>query len=314
MDRLTELEKIFNDFNMIGQDGITVHGDLHRGYAVHNMFGGDAPSGAIGFPSFPPPPPIVISTGACCVGSDCSIETEDDCDDMGGIYQGDDTECDPNPCQISPCCGSIFQAFDGSCRFFLTKTTVFTATYDNSGVPFHRTGSASVTTIETYNPVTCAYSCSRTGTNTSDEFDTRNNCQTLQCFTDTSQICGRWTDHRIAKDSHGGGGCTLVFDSYFTFFDSTDACGNINISSTCCPQVNSGSPSCFSSATVETASDLNSLGSYSNVATLSDEVNCPTGACCDFNTETCRITTECDCNGGFEFYLGDDTLCDACGF
>jgi len=34
-------------------------------------------------------------TGACCVGSVCSITTEANCQ---GTYQGDGTDCDPNPC------------------------------------------------------------------------------------------------------------------------------------------------------------------------------------------------------------------------
>ncbi len=37
-------------------------------------------------------------TGACCVGTDCSITTEAACTEAGGTYQGDGTPCDPNPC------------------------------------------------------------------------------------------------------------------------------------------------------------------------------------------------------------------------
>lgn len=59
MDRLTELEKLFNNFNIATQDGITVHGDLHRGYAIHAV---TASSTSVGFPPSPPPPPPVD----CC--------------------------------------------------------------------------------------------------------------------------------------------------------------------------------------------------------------------------------------------------------
>jgi hypothetical protein len=38
-----------------------------------------------------PPPP----TGACCVESQCTVETEEDC---SGLYLGDDMPCDGNPC------------------------------------------------------------------------------------------------------------------------------------------------------------------------------------------------------------------------
>ncbi|MBN2559939.1 MAG: hypothetical protein JXQ75_03290 [Phycisphaerae bacterium] len=36
--------------------------------------------------------------GACCVGEVCSIETEEDCLTATGEYQGDGTDCDPDPC------------------------------------------------------------------------------------------------------------------------------------------------------------------------------------------------------------------------
>lgn len=95
-----------------------------------------------------------IPTGACCDGEDCTITTEEDCT---GIYQGDDTTCDPNPC-LPPCgCGG-YPAFDGSGRYFLTKTI----TYDRSlthTVPSQPTTSFSseVHTVETYtvDPDTC---------------------------------------------------------------------------------------------------------------------------------------------------------------
>lgn len=42
-------------------------------------------------------------TGACCVDGVCSIQTETDCTGLGGTYQGDGTDCDPNPCPSGPC-------------------------------------------------------------------------------------------------------------------------------------------------------------------------------------------------------------------
>jgi hypothetical protein len=43
--------------------------------------------------------PTVV--GACCVGASCNVTTEALCTDGGGEYQGDWTDCDPNPCS---CC------------------------------------------------------------------------------------------------------------------------------------------------------------------------------------------------------------------
>lgn len=42
-------------------------------------------------------------TGACCVGTDCTIQTLEDCEAMEGSYQGDGTDCDPNPCEETGC-------------------------------------------------------------------------------------------------------------------------------------------------------------------------------------------------------------------
>ncbi len=59
--------------------------------------------------------------GACCRSGFCDIETADDCGVDGGVYQGDDTTCDPNPCCTS-CFMSGFQAFTGASRWFRTQT------------------------------------------------------------------------------------------------------------------------------------------------------------------------------------------------
>ncbi len=42
-------------------------------------------------------------TGACCRDTECTIETQESCESDGGVYQGDGTVCDPNPCECDPC-------------------------------------------------------------------------------------------------------------------------------------------------------------------------------------------------------------------
>jgi len=51
-------------------------------------------------------------TGACCFpDGSCAVATEIACVAAGGIYQGNDTDCDPNPCpQLGACCFP-----DGTC-------------------------------------------------------------------------------------------------------------------------------------------------------------------------------------------------------
>ncbi len=49
-------------------------------------------------------PCYVPPTGACCIGNNCSITTQADCN---GDYLGDGTNCDGNPCYVPPtgaCC------------------------------------------------------------------------------------------------------------------------------------------------------------------------------------------------------------------
>ncbi len=36
---------------------------------------------------------------ACCIGTDCYIYSEEDCTLAGGVWQGADISCDPNPCE-----------------------------------------------------------------------------------------------------------------------------------------------------------------------------------------------------------------------
>ncbi len=43
------------------------------------------------------PNPCPPDTGSCCVGFDCTTETAEDCADLGGIFSPN-IPCDPNPC------------------------------------------------------------------------------------------------------------------------------------------------------------------------------------------------------------------------
>lgn len=73
-----------------------------------------------------------VGTGACCAeDGSCSITTEAECI---GVYQGDGTVCDPNPCPSEttgacccgpPCCSEIPPFSDGEEdeRFWITKDT-----------------------------------------------------------------------------------------------------------------------------------------------------------------------------------------------
>src|SRR6266446_9171633 len=108
-----ELKRSFDNISVVGPGW---SGDSRRGFMFNPPATDD--SGA-GIGTSPPPPPP--ATGACCIGTDCSILTEADCIAAGGIFQGIGVPCDPNPC-MPPCNGCGFDAFDGSGRKFLRLT------------------------------------------------------------------------------------------------------------------------------------------------------------------------------------------------
>lgn len=50
----------------------------------------------------------LFETGACCVEGDCSIEMQLDCEDAGGDFLGEGSDCSSNPCNAtSDCLGDI---------------------------------------------------------------------------------------------------------------------------------------------------------------------------------------------------------------
>jgi hypothetical protein len=86
LEQIRELEERLDNFRIEVQDDITIRGSAWQGYALN----------VTSCPEVTIVP--VTPTGACCVDTDCTIETESDCEDMGGTYQGDGTPCSPNPC------------------------------------------------------------------------------------------------------------------------------------------------------------------------------------------------------------------------
>ncbi len=62
-----------------------------------------------------PPQPEAV----CCVGEDCYIVTEEDCEGMGGEFHPEWDTCDPNPCLLPHACcfgdGSCAMLFEQEC-------------------------------------------------------------------------------------------------------------------------------------------------------------------------------------------------------
>lgn len=61
-------------------------------------------------------PAAPTPTGACCIGTGCSIRTQAQCAASSGTYLGDNSNCDGNPCNATPqgrCC--IDDGYSGQC-------------------------------------------------------------------------------------------------------------------------------------------------------------------------------------------------------
>ncbi|MCK4660216.1 MAG: proprotein convertase P-domain-containing protein [Phycisphaerae bacterium] len=77
--------------------------DLNLTAGVHYIMVDGNPAGEDCIPAFTLTVEI-CATGACCIDGACSITTELECEAAEGAYLGDDTVCDPNPCNIGACC------------------------------------------------------------------------------------------------------------------------------------------------------------------------------------------------------------------
>ncbi|MCK4658850.1 MAG: hypothetical protein KAV82_04950 [Phycisphaerae bacterium] len=77
--------------------------DLNLTAGVYYIMVDTNPAGEECIPSFELTVQI-CATGVCCQDGACSIMTELECEGVGGVYLGDDTGCDPNPCNIGACC------------------------------------------------------------------------------------------------------------------------------------------------------------------------------------------------------------------
>lgn len=100
-----QLKSTQNKLNNFRIRGLGVSGNLQHGHGYCVRPGDDCElvaEGDAGTPIFTP-------MGACCDGiGNCTIATQASCEDSGGVYQGDDTTCDPNPCgEVLECACAI---------------------------------------------------------------------------------------------------------------------------------------------------------------------------------------------------------------
>lgn len=103
---------------LVGGANVTVAGDAKHGYAICSTCPGEdqGTGGAINIP------PAVY--GACCFDDgSCSVTTQIACTAAMGTYQGDGTDCDPNPCGEHECSFSDSCVPDTYVRATATRST-----------------------------------------------------------------------------------------------------------------------------------------------------------------------------------------------
>jgi hypothetical protein len=210
-----------------------------------------------------------------------------------GTYQGDNTDCDPNPCpQAGACC-----ATDGSC-LVTTQAGCTTGVYQGDGTvcapnPCLAEAEGACCVVGGCTVLTQA-ACATSGGDYQGDGST---CDPDPCVTGPTGACCFPSGHCTVTTQ---GSCLNNGGSY----SGTDT----ECDPSPCPQPPSGA-CCFTSGScfVMQQGDCDvAIGSYQGDDTPCEPNPCPpadgTGACCD--AEGCRITTEGDCLSGDGFFLG----------
>jgi hypothetical protein len=63
-----------------------------------------------------------LPTGACCwADGSCTIQTQEDCAQQGGVWQGGESGCTPNPCPgcLMPCTSGACCLPNGQCEWVI---------------------------------------------------------------------------------------------------------------------------------------------------------------------------------------------------
>jgi len=127
----------------------------------------------------------VTPRGACCFGDgSCVVHTEADCGTASGTYQGDDTVCDPNPCDqpTGACCFD-----DGSCIVYTSAAcSVANGTYQGNGTDCDPNPCDQPTGACCATDGTCTIT---TDVNCADEWTVYGDCDPNICTQPTGSCC-----------------------------------------------------------------------------------------------------------------------------
>ncbi len=238
--------------------------------------------------------------GACCYMGGCYEDLlPEDCTGGGGTYQGDGTDCDPNPCPqlTGACCYA-----DGSCLIQTeADCTGAGGAYEGDdmvcdpnpcpqpeGACCYADGSCLVQTEDDCTGAGGAYEGDDTVCDPNPCPQPEGAC----CYADGSCLI------QTEADCIGAGGA----------YEGDDTVCDPNP----CPQPEGACCYADGSCLIQTEADcIGAGGAYEGDDTVCDPNPCPQpeGACC-YADGSCLIQTEADCIGAGGAYEGDDTVCD----
>ncbi|MBK8232936.1 MAG: hypothetical protein IPK72_20725 [Candidatus Eisenbacteria bacterium] len=259
--------------------------------------------------------PIV---GACCYpDGSCVVQGQLDCEANGGIFQGDGTACDPNPCPqpTGACCFP-----DGHCELLIESECANAGgTWLGLGAPCDPNPCPQPTGACCFYDGHCPNPCPQpTGACCFHD----GHCEVL-----TEEACtqagGMWLGIDAPCDPNPCeqplGACCFEDGSCLVLTEAECIeAGGIwqGIDTPCdpnpCPQPLGACCYPDGSCVVSTEDDcLAGGGSYYGDDTVCDPNPCPQprGACC-YEDGTCVVSTEEDCLTGGGTYYGDGTICD----
>ncbi|MFH1747343.1 MAG: GEVED domain-containing protein [Planctomycetota bacterium] len=269
-------------------------------------------------------PPCGLVYGACCVGATCTFGLIGDCDAMGGVYQGDDVPCDPNPC-VGACCYD-----DGTCELLPEAdcTGLWLGAYSTCDqcpciVPCPAGGIAEGEpcgsdtnggcnmTVPAFEPIVCGVpvcgtAWANTSTRDTDWYEITVAESTIFTLTGEGELgtLGLLIG-QIEQTVPGLPGCANV-TGYFEVYTIGGECQEVSITTACMPP---GTYYFFVGPS--SWGDLPCDSNNDYVITLTCETcYIPTGACCMPSGECVPDQTEEQCVGVSGMWMGEGAGCD----
>ncbi|MFN8547431.1 MAG: hypothetical protein U0527_05530 [Candidatus Eisenbacteria bacterium] len=279
-------------------------------------------------------PPI----GACCViGAPCRYVSPAECTSAGGSYQGDYTDCDPDPCPIyGACCqiegsclflaqgecvqeGATFLSYTdcdpnpcpqplGACCFSEGACSWFTRDVCEEHGGVYRGDFTDCTPNPCDQPPTGSC-CFADGT-----------CQVLTFYQCSQQGGGLWQEaytcipNPCPQPIYGAcclpeGRCVVTFEAQCMHDSGVYQGDNTSCAPSPCPT----GACCFldgSCQEIDYDSCVTGLGDFHGVGSLCATETCPAAGACCFPSGSCSVLFpfQCQSNGGA--YQGDATDCD----